>query len=153
MVKNRIAALRKEDGMNQKELGLKLGVGQTTVSAWETGKNEPDTESLHRMSKLFRASIGYILGYENGIHRGLSPEEYELDELRRDVANETTVDPSGLTPAEIAEFEHDYDMEAWEESGRADTIEGFLASRIIDEQPAEVRKWLLDGIKHFTNKP
>ena len=57
MVKNRIAVLRKEQGMNQKELGMKLGVGQTTVSAWETGKNEPDAESLHKMARLFRVSL------------------------------------------------------------------------------------------------
>ena len=31
--KDRIAALRREAGMNQRELGQKLGVGQTTISA------------------------------------------------------------------------------------------------------------------------
>ena len=33
MAKNRIAALRREAGLNQRQLGARLGVGQTTVSA------------------------------------------------------------------------------------------------------------------------
>lgn len=62
--KNRIGILRREAGLNQKELGQKLGVGQTTVSAWETGKNEPDYESLHKMARMFHVSLGYLAGYE-----------------------------------------------------------------------------------------
>lgn len=153
MVKNRIAVLRKEQGMNQKELGMKLGVGQTTVSAWETGKNEPDAESLHKMARLFRVSIGYLTGYEHGMYRGLSGEEYEAYEAWRDAEREEPIYSGGLSKEETAEMTHEADMEAWEKSSGADTLEGFLASRIIDEQPKEVRQWLLEGIKLFTNKP
>lgn len=78
MVQNRISVLRREQGMNQKELGDALGVGQTTVSAWETGKNEPDNESMHKMAQLFHVSIGYLAGYENDeLRRGLSKEEHD----------------------------------------------------------------------------
>lgn len=88
MPNNRISALRHEYGMNQKELGEKLGVGQTTVSAWEKGKNEPDHETLHRMAQLFRCSIGYLTGYENDERtRGLTEAEreryWEQDEIAR----------------------------------------------------------------------
>ena len=62
MAKNRIAMLRKEQGMNQRELGERLGVGQTTVSAWETGKYEPDNDSMNTMAQMFGVSIGYLAG-------------------------------------------------------------------------------------------
>ena len=80
MAQNRIAPLRREAGLNQRELGEKVGVGQTTISAWETGKNEPDSKSMHKMAQLFHVSIGYLMGYEadNG-RRGLSAEEWNKE--------------------------------------------------------------------------
>ena len=39
---NRIAALRKERDLSQKELGAIIGVAQNTVCNWENGKREPD---------------------------------------------------------------------------------------------------------------
>ena len=77
MAKNRIAELRREAGMNQRELGRELGVGQTTISAWETGKNEPDNESMHKMAKFFQVSIGYLMGYESSRVAGLTQAELE----------------------------------------------------------------------------
>ena len=77
MATNRIRALRKEAGYNQKELGEQLGVGQTTVSAWEIGRNEPDNELSHKMAQLFGCSIGYLMGYEpESDQRGLSVDEW-----------------------------------------------------------------------------
>lgn len=64
MERNRIGDLRREKGWNQKELGDKLGVGQTTVSAWEAGKNEPDYKSIRAMVALFGVSADYLLGFE-----------------------------------------------------------------------------------------
>ena len=91
MAKNRIAMLRKEQGMNQRELGARVGVGQTTVSAWETGKNEPDNDSMNTMAQMFGVSIGYLAGYENDeITRGLTQEQirarYEEKEREKEIA-------------------------------------------------------------------
>lgn len=91
MAKNRIAMLRKEQRMNQRELGERLGVGQTTVSAWETGKNEPDNDSMNTMAQMFGVSIGYLVGYENDeITRGLTQEQirarYEEKEREKEIA-------------------------------------------------------------------
>lgn len=84
MIENRIKAMRKEAGMSQKELGELLGVGQTTVSAWEIGRNEPDNESLAKMGKLFGCSIGYLSGYEKETpKRGLSDEEWNAFNTRQ----------------------------------------------------------------------
>lgn len=72
-MKNRIADLRRECGLTQKELGDKLGVGQTTVSAWEMEKNEPDYNSIRAMAALFEVTADYLLGFDDGcIYKGLS---------------------------------------------------------------------------------
>ena len=60
---NRIKMTRESMGLTQKEFGKMLGVGQTTVSAWELGRNEPDYESLRKMSQLLDCSIDYLMGY------------------------------------------------------------------------------------------
>lgn len=127
MVKNRIAMLRKEQGINQKELGVKLGVAQTTVSAWETGKNEPDSESLNKMSQLFRVSVGYLLGFEGEtVTRGLSKEEHEsyvrqlLDKKEQErLERQIQVreyERLGVTEEELEGIAETQRLQAWQES-------------------------------------
>lgn len=78
MPKNRIKEMRKEVGLSQKELGERLGVGQPTVSAWETGRNHPDNATLYELSKIMGCSIGYLMGYETDVpYRGLSQKEWD----------------------------------------------------------------------------
>ena len=64
MAKNRISMLRKQLRISQRELGERLGVGQTAVSAWENGRNEPDIETMNTIAQLFGVSFGYLAGYE-----------------------------------------------------------------------------------------
>lgn len=59
---NRIAALRKERKLNQKQLGSILGVAQNTICNWENGKRDPDYESLKKMALFFNCSTDYLLG-------------------------------------------------------------------------------------------
>ena len=62
---NRIREKRKAAGYSQQELGKLFGVGQTTVSAWETGRNEPRISTFYAMSILFGCSLGFLMGYED----------------------------------------------------------------------------------------
>ena len=52
-----IAALRKEKGLTQEQLGEKLGVTNKTISRWENGNYMPDVEMLSLLSKEFGVSI------------------------------------------------------------------------------------------------
>lgn len=58
---NRIPELRKSKGVNQTELAEILGVKQNTVSSWETGRTEPDHQTLCRMADYFHVPIDFIL--------------------------------------------------------------------------------------------
>ncbi|MCI8689202.1 MAG: helix-turn-helix transcriptional regulator [Oscillibacter sp.] len=60
---NRIALLRKERKLNQKEFGTIIGVAQNTICNWENENREPDHESLKKMADFFDCSIDYLLGY------------------------------------------------------------------------------------------
>jgi transcriptional regulator with XRE-family HTH domain len=59
---NRIKELRKQKKMTQKSLAGHLQIADSTLSYWETGKYEPDNESLKKLSRFFHVPIDYILG-------------------------------------------------------------------------------------------
>lgn len=48
--------------MLQKDLAKLLNVRNTTVSAWETGDNEPDLKTLAQIAKIFAVTTDYLLG-------------------------------------------------------------------------------------------
>lgn len=135
MTANRIRELRKERGMNQKELGNILKVGQTTVSAWETGRNEPDNSSLHQMAKMFNCSIGYLMGYENSERRGLTEAQWQkyqaklarIAQREYDIPQINEFDPEEM---ELQKHMDDYETnEAWEKAG----LQVFRESIEIDQ--------------------
>ncbi len=66
-MKNRLKELRKEHRMTQAELAGKLGIAQNTLSYWEQGKYDIDSESLNRIAKIFGVTIDYVLGNADSI--------------------------------------------------------------------------------------
>ena len=155
MIRNRIKMLRKEAGYNQKELGKLLEVGQTTISAWEIGRNEPPTEYSHKMAKLFGCSIGYLMGYEEeSEHRGLSDKEWAEFISQKRQKKEDQENMTQEEDGEDAEIQHmaedDANMsqiEKWEESGRATYLEAIEINDIMEDLTASQRKALLDMVK------
>nr|DAJ00692.1 MAG TPA: Repressor protein CI [Caudoviricetes sp.] len=64
MKMNRIRELRKKRCMTMKELGAVVGLAESTISQYETGKREPDNETLLRLGEFFNTSVDYLLGRE-----------------------------------------------------------------------------------------
>lgn len=48
----RLKALRVVEGFNQTEFAKALGVTQTTVSAWETGRSIPSAENIKKIAEV-----------------------------------------------------------------------------------------------------
>lgn len=65
MLKDRIKKTRLNMGLSQKELAAKMHIGKTTISNYETGYSEPDTETLIALSKIFGVSVNYLLGTDD----------------------------------------------------------------------------------------
>ena len=62
MLKDNLKTLRKNKGLSQEELSIKLNVVRQTISKWETGLSVPDTEMLIKISELFETPVSEILG-------------------------------------------------------------------------------------------
>ena len=61
----RLKQLREEKGLKQPDLSRLLNASQQTISAYETGQRDPDTETLIKLSEIFDVSIDYLLGTTN----------------------------------------------------------------------------------------
>jgi transcriptional regulator with XRE-family HTH domain len=58
----RIRELRELAGLSQAELGVKLGITQSAIASWESGRNEPPINMLVKMSMIYGCSINYLVG-------------------------------------------------------------------------------------------
>lgn len=62
---NRIRELRKAKGITMKQLGEVLGVAESTISHYENGRRQLDTETLLRLGEYFGVTVGYLLCAED----------------------------------------------------------------------------------------
>ncbi len=62
MLKDNIKTLRKQKGLSQEELSIKLNVVRQTISKWEQGLSVPDSEMLISISKEFDTPVSTLLG-------------------------------------------------------------------------------------------
>ena len=74
MLKDNLKTLRKNKGLSQEELSVKLNVVRQTVSKWEQGLSVPDAEMLMAISEILETPVSEILG--EGI------EEKEKNDLK-----------------------------------------------------------------------
>ena len=62
MLKDNLKTLRKNKGLSQEELSVKLNVVRQTISKWESGLSVPDAEMLISISEVFETPVSEILG-------------------------------------------------------------------------------------------
>lgn len=74
MLNENIRILRKQKGLSQEELAIRLNVVRQTVSKWEKGLSVPDAELLIKISEVFETTVGELLGTK-------IPEENAKDEI------------------------------------------------------------------------
>lgn len=80
MIGNKIRDLRKEKRISQNELGKSIGVSQTTVTAWETGRAEPASTYIKKLADFFNVSADYLLGRPEK-NNDAEKTDKELDEM------------------------------------------------------------------------
>ena len=64
-----------------KQLGAEVGLAESTISQYETGKREPDNETLLRIGELFGVTVGYLLGAEEKKEKTATVTGDDLDAL------------------------------------------------------------------------
>lgn len=62
MFGERLSQLRKEKGLTQEELAKALNMTRSSLSLYEIGKRDPDTDTLKKIADFFNVSTDYLLG-------------------------------------------------------------------------------------------
>lgn len=82
MIGQTIRDLRKLKKMSQSELAKVVGVSQTTVTAWETGKAEPSSSAISSLADYFNVTTDYLLG---------RPEKKDDDTKTADIEDDDVI--------------------------------------------------------------
>lgn len=85
MLNEKIKKYRKEKGISQEEMAVKLNVVRQTVSKWEKGLSVPDADALIRIAELLDVSVSQLLGIEESIGSNTDLSE-ELAKLNAQLA-------------------------------------------------------------------
>lgn len=87
MINENIKKYRKQKGMSQEEMALRLNVVRQTVSKWETGLSVPDADILMRIAELLEVSVGQLLDIEKSSdEKEQSSLAEELERLNQQLA-------------------------------------------------------------------
>lgn len=89
-IKNRIRDLREDLDLRQIDVAKKTGIDQKTLSNYETGKTNPDSESIIKLAQFFEVSTDYLLGFSSSnfkssrdVVKKLGEIEKEINEIKR----------------------------------------------------------------------
>lgn len=57
-----ISKLRNEKGLNQRDFAKLLGVSNGAIGMWETGKRQPDLDTIRKIASFFNVTVDYLIG-------------------------------------------------------------------------------------------
>lgn len=114
----RITMAREAKGMSQKELAGELNVSCPTVSEWESGKKNPTSSNLRRLSKVLGVSVDYLINTDdNGVAKTSDftqvvsvaerlKQAMELNDIKQiDLVRETGINRSSISRYLSGEYE------------------------------------------------
>ena len=110
----RLKEFRKKKDITQETLAKHLKVSPSTIGMYETGRREPDFETLQKIADFFQVSTDALIGRETGL--------FELNEKQR-----VPVIGSVRCGAGGPAYEYIDEYIAVDDSYRADEMRGFRA--------------------------
>ncbi len=99
----KIKHLRTKSNLTQKELAEKMNVTFQTISKWESDTNEPDIESIRRLSNIFGCSIEYLFSEEIEEEKKEESATEEKAVEKEDVKEEPVIEPEEKKEEQIGE--------------------------------------------------
>lgn len=91
---NRIKDLREDRDLRQIDVANATGIDQRSLSNYETGKTNPDSETVIRLARFFGVSCDYLLGVSEqnlisnqAIVKELSDIRRRLEEIQKYLNN------------------------------------------------------------------
>ena len=79
--KKMLRYLREREGMSQSELAQKLGIAKSTVGMYESGKREPNFETMEAIADIFNVDMNFLHGA-----KGSENDSYYLNDDAKEIA-------------------------------------------------------------------
>jgi len=79
----KIAELRKKNGLTQDDLGKAMNVSYQAVSKWERDESQPDFETMSKIAKLFNVPLSYFEDGEKTTEEKEETAEKEAETVKR----------------------------------------------------------------------
>ncbi len=61
MENNTFKLYRKRAGLSQRDVAIALNITQSAISAWESGRNRPDIETIQQLASLYSVSVDDLI--------------------------------------------------------------------------------------------
>ena len=91
---NRIKDLREDRDLRQIDVAQAVGIDQRSLSNYETGKTNPDSETVVKLARFFEVTCDYLLCVSDrnfvdhkAVVKELSDIRRRLEEIQRYLAN------------------------------------------------------------------
>ena len=83
---NRIKEVRKKKGLSLQQVADAVGVGNNTISRYETGKREPKLETWQALANFFDVTVPYLQGIDDKPNTGYSKDYIykQLDDAHKE---------------------------------------------------------------------
>lgn len=102
MLSARLRSLRKEKKISQEYMAEKLGMTRQGYGHYETGRNEPDSDTLIKISDILDCSTDYLHGKTENVRGSTYDPIHEINHLLK----KYNIDQSGF-----------FDIEKWKAMG------------------------------------
>ena len=66
---NRLKEVRKKKGLSLQQVADAVGVGNNTISRYETGKREPKLEMWQKLADIYGVSVPYLQGTDEDVYQ------------------------------------------------------------------------------------
>ena len=79
---NRIKDLREDRDLRQIDVAQAVGIDQRSLSNYETGKTNPDSEIIVKLARFFGVTCDYLLGVSDSNFSDHKAVVKELDDIK-----------------------------------------------------------------------
>ena len=61
---SKLKAARIKNGFTQREAAEEIGIKQPTLAGYETGRTQPDIETLGKLAEFYGVSVDWLMGVQ-----------------------------------------------------------------------------------------
>ena len=86
MFNENLKIIRKQKGLSQEELAIRLHVVRQTISKWEKGLSVPDADMLIKLADIFELSVSELLGSKLSVDTDINVVAEQLSRINEQLA-------------------------------------------------------------------